>query len=188
MQINKKMNLVVTVETDNGNVYVHSRPLMKEVYKENFLALSKTYAAIFGQGLSIIAGPRSAYYMLEAICKQSEVWEGERGVKNTLVREIIRNSTAILPIEGKGWEEMPLEVAIERGHIDDDEVLGELVFFMCVSAVNKRSQIAEVMTEASSIWGNAYTSQTSTEWIKSLPTLTKEESTGESQTTSSVPS
>ena len=182
------MNLVVTVETDNGNVYVHSNPLRKEAYKENFLALSKTYAAIFGQGLSIIAGPRAAYFMLEAVCKQSDSWEGARGVKNTLVREIIRNSTAILPAEGKGWEEMPLDVAIERNLIDEDEVLGELVFFMCVSAVNKRSQIAEVMTEASSIWGNAYTSQTATDWIKSLPTLTSDASTGESQTALSVPS
>ncbi|PHI31160.1 hypothetical protein [Budvicia aquatica] len=188
MEISKKLNLVVQVETDSGNIYVHSTPIRKEIYREHFIPLSKTFTAIFSQGLSVIAGPRVAYLMLETVCKDMNIWEGERGVKNTLVQEIIRSSSVIIPVDGRGWDDQPLDVAISRGVVDLDDVMGELVFFTCVSAINKPSQAIRMMDDVSSLWGSVCTSLNCTEWVASLPTSTIAEISGETATISSVPS
>ncbi|VEI69541.1 Uncharacterised protein [Serratia fonticola] len=188
MEISRKMNLVTPVETASGNIYIHSTPITKAVYREHFLTLSKAFAAIFGQGLGVLAGPRVAYLMLERVAKNDEVWEGKTGVKNTLLQEIIRNSTAIVPVDGKGWEEIPLDVAISREIVDEDDVLGEIVFFTCVCAINRPNQVKGLMKEMSSLWNSVYTSQTAMEWAASLPTSTVKESSGATASTLSVPS
>lgn len=188
MEISRKMNLVTPVETANGNIYIHSTPITKAVYREHFLTLSKAFAAIFGQGLGVLAGPRIAYLMLERVAKNDGIWEGATGVKNTLLQEIIRNSTAIVPVEGKGWEEIPLDVAISREVVDEDDVLGEIVFFTCVCAINKPNQVTALMEEVNSLWNSACTSQTAMEWAASLPTSTAKENSGATESTLSVPS
>lgn len=188
MEISRRMNLVMSIDTENGQVYVHSTPISKAVYREHFLPLSKTFAAIFGQGLNVIAGPRVAYLMLERVSKQDGIWDGPSGLYNTLVQEVIRNSTAIVPVEGKGWEELPLDVAMGRGMLEPDDVLGEIVFFTCVYAINKPAQAASLMADVSSLWESVSTSLTSTEWATSLPILTGKEISGETVNTSSVPS
>lgn len=188
MEISRKMNLITPVETDAGTIYVHSVPISKAVYRAHFLPLSKTFAAIFGQGLNVIAGPRVAYMMLENVAKTDGTWEGANGVKNTLVQEIIRSSTAIVPVDGKGWEEIPLDVAIDRDIVDPDDVLGEIVFFTCVFAINKPGQAKSLMQDVNSLWNSVCTSQTAMEWATSLQTSTSSENTGETVSTSSVPS
>ncbi|OMQ26908.1 hypothetical protein [Serratia oryzae] len=188
MEISRKMNLVTPVETANGNIYIHSTPITKAVYREHFLTLSKAFAAIFGHGLGVLAGPRIAYLMLERVAKNDGIWEGATGVKNTLLQEIIRNSTAIVPVDGKGWEEIPLDVAISREVVDEDDVLGEIVFFTCVCAINKPGQATALMEQVNSLWNSVCTSQSSMEWAASLPTLTDKESSGETESTLSVPS
>jgi hypothetical protein len=188
MEISRRMNLVTPIETDAGIIYVHSVPISKAVYRQHFLPLSKTFAAIFGQGLNVIAGPRVAYMMLEDIAKSDKAWDGTHGIKNTLVQEIIRNSTAIIPVEGKGWEEIPLDVAISRDIVDPDDVLGEIVFFTCVYTINKPAQAKSLMEDVSSLWNSVCTSQTAMEWLTSLQTSTNKESSGETESTLSVPS
>lgn len=188
MEINRKMNLVVPVDTDKGRIYIHSTPISKEVYRENFLVLGKVFAQVFGEGLGVISGPRVAYMMLEKIAKDAGAWDGDRGVKNSIISEVIKNSKAIIPIEGKGWDDMPLDVAIDRGHVDPDDVLSELIFFTCVFAINKPAQAIQVMGDVNTLWGSAITSQSSTDWMKSLPTSTPKGSTGKTEITSSVAS
>lgn len=188
MKIARNMNLVTAVETENGTAYVHSMPLSKEVYREHFFILSKTFAAIFSEGLGVVAGPRIAYLMLEKMASDAGVWEGESGIRNTLVNEIIRLSSLVYPVDGKGWDDQPLEVAIEKGIVDPDDVLGELVFFTCVSAINKRDQALSTMEAACGLWGSRITSLSVTDWTASLPTSTPEDSSGATAITSSAPS
>lgn len=188
MKIARNMNLVTAVETENGTAYVHSMPLSKEVYREHFFILSKTFAAIFSEGLGVVAGPRIAYLMLEKMASDAGVWEGESGIRNTLVNEIIRLSSLVYPVDGKGWDDQPLEVAIEKGIVDPDDVLGELVFFTCVSAINKRDQALSTMEAACGLWGSRITSLSVTDWTASLPTSTQEDSSGATAITSSAPS
>ncbi|HCL6004031.1 hypothetical protein N5D10_11220 [Citrobacter freundii] len=188
MKIARNMNFVLPVETDMGQGYIHATPISKEVYRQHFYILSKTFSAIFSEGLGVVAGPRVAYLMLEKICQDQGIWDGASGVKNTLVNEIIRLSNLVYPVEGKGWDTVPLEVAIDREVIDPDEALGELVFFTCVSSINKPHQAKEVMEQVAGMWGSAISSLTLTEWIASLPTSKQPENTGETASKSSVKS
>jgi hypothetical protein len=188
MKIARNMNFVLPVETDMGKGYVHATPISKEVYREHFYILSKTFSAIFSEGLGVVAGPRVAYLMLEKISQNEKVWDGETGVKNTLLNEIIRLSNLVYPVDEKGWDTVPLDVAIERQVIDPDEAVGELVFFTCVSSINKPHQAKEVMDQVAGLWGSAISSSTLTEWIASLLTSTPPASSGETEKTSSAKS
>lgn len=51
MKIARNMNLVAEVETENGQCWVHSTPISKEVYRQHFFILSKVFASIFSEGL-----------------------------------------------------------------------------------------------------------------------------------------
>ncbi|EPC3488015.1 hypothetical protein ACRZCU_000105 [Citrobacter freundii] len=188
MKIARNMNFVLPVETDMGKGYVHATPISKEVYREHFYILSKTFSAIFSEGLGVVAGPRVAYLMLEKISKNEKVWDGDTGVKNTLLNEIIRLSNLVYPVDGNGWDTVPLDVAIKREVVDPDEALGELVFFTCVSSINKPHQAKEVMDQVAGLWGSAISSSTLTEWIASLPTSTPPANSGETEKMSSAKS
>lgn len=188
MKIARNMNLVLTVDTEMGSAYLHAAPISKEVYRQHFFILSKTFSAIFSEGLGAVAGPRIAYLMLEKICTDLKCWDGETGVKNTLVAEIIRLANLVYPVEGKGWDTVPLDVAIEREIIDIDEAIGELVFFTCVSSINKPPQAKGLMEQVNGMWGSVTTSLNLTEWIASLPTSKRKDSSGATEKTSSATS
>lgn len=188
MKISRNMHLVIPVETEMGAAYTHSAPISKEVYREHFFILSKTFSAIFSEGLGVVAGPRVAYLMLEHICKKDGIWEGENGVRNTLVNEIIRLSSLVYPVEGKGWDTKPLEVALDREIVELDEVIGELVFFTCVSSINKPAQAQGLMKEVNGMWNSQTTSLNLTDWMRSLPTSKQADSSGETESTLSAAS
>lgn len=187
MKISRTMHLVVPVELDTGKVYVHSTPISKEIFRQHFFILSKVYAAIFEEGLGNI-GPRVAYMMLEKVSMDAGVWEGETGIKNTLVNEIIRLSNYVYPRSGKGWDDQPLEVAIDKGLIDPDEVLNDIVFFICICAVNKPTEARQVMEASCGVWSSQITYSNVTAWTASLPISDPEDSSGETESTSSATS
>ncbi|MFW0766692.1 hypothetical protein ACN0IV_12715 [Trabulsiella odontotermitis] len=188
MKISRKMNLIIPVETEMGTAYVHATPISKEVYREHFFILGKVFSAIFTEGFGAAAGPRMAYLMLERISIEQKIWEGEHGVSNTLVNEIIRLSNLVYPVEGKGWETKPLEVAIEREIVDVEDVINEIVFFTCVSSINKPGQATELMNMVNGMWNSQISSLTITDWMRSLPTLKPADSSGETESTSSAKS
>ncbi|CAD6037232.1 hypothetical protein [Escherichia coli] len=188
MKISRNMKLIIPVETEAGNAWIHATPISKEVYREHFFILGKVFSAIFSDGLGVVAGPRIAYMLLERMAVNDNVWEGERGVRNTLVNEIIRLATLVYPVEGKGWDTLPLEVAVEREIIDPDDVLGELVFFTCVSSINKPSQVTSMMETVGGVWSSQISSLTLTDWIASLPTSKPGGSSGGTASTSSAKS
>ena len=115
MKISRNLNLIIPVRTEKGNGWIHATPISKEVFKEHFFILSKTFSAIFSEGLGVVAGPRIACLMLERISSDMNIWDGEKGVRNTLVNEIIRLANLVYPVEGKGYDTLPLDMALERG-------------------------------------------------------------------------
>lgn len=188
MKISRNLNLIIPVRTEKGNGWIHATPISKEVFKEHFFILSKTFSVIFSEGLGVVAGPRIAYLMLERLASDMNIWEGEKGVRNTLVNEIIRLANLVYPVEGKGYDTIPLDMALEREIVELDEVAGELVFFTCVSSLNTSEQTEEMMRTVSGMWNSAATSLGLTDWIASLPTLKPTVSTGETVSTSSAKS
>ncbi|ECI2790726.1 hypothetical protein AH775_12910 [Salmonella enterica subsp. enterica serovar Give] len=188
MKIAKNLNLIIPVRTEKGNGWIHATPISKEVFKEHFLILGKTFSAMFSDGLGVVAGPRVAFLMLEKISCDSGIWEGDKGVRNTLVNEIIRLANLVYPVEGKGYDTIPLDMALEREIIDLDEVAGELVFFTCVSSINSPEQAKGTMDVVNGIWSTQCSSLNLTEWIASLPTLKSAASSGATANTSSATS
>ncbi|HAM4766478.1 TPA: hypothetical protein IBW81_004437 [Escherichia coli] len=188
MKISRNLNLIIPVRTEKGNGWIHATPISKEVFKEHFFILSKTFSAIFSEGLGVVAGPRIAFLMLEWISRDSNAWEGDKGVRNTLVNEVIRLANLVYPVEGKGYDTIPLDMALEREIIDLDEVAGELIFFTCVSSINSLEQAKGTMDVVNGIWSTQCSSLNLTEWIASLPTLKSAASSGATANTSSATS
>ncbi|EPW8588054.1 hypothetical protein ACWQE5_000900 [Escherichia coli] len=188
MKIARNLNLIIPVRTEKGNGWIHATPISKEVFKEHFFILSKTFSAIFSEGLGVVAGPRIAFLMLERISRDSNIWEGDKGVRNTLVNEVIRLANLVYPVEGKGYDTIPLDMALEREIIDLDEVAGELIFFTCVSSINSPEQAKGTMDVVNGVWRTQCSLLNLTEWIASLPTLKSAASSGATANTSSATS
>lgn len=188
MKIAKNLNLIIPVRTEKGNGWIHATPISKEVFKEHFFILSKTFSAMFSEGIGIVAGPRIAYLMLERTARDMNIWDGEKGVRNTIVNEIIRLANLVYPVEGKGYDTIPLDMALEREIIDLDEVAGELVFFTCVLSINTPEQAQDTMEMVNGIWSTQCSSLSLTDWIASLPTLNPTASSGATASTSSAKS
>ena len=188
MKISRNLNLIIPVRTEKGNGWVHATPISKEVFKEHFFILSKTFSAIFSEGLGVVAGPRIAFLMLERISRDSNIWEGDKGVRTTLVNEVIRLANLVYPVEGKGYDTIPLDMALEREIIDLDEVAGELIFFTCVSSINSPEQAKGTMDVVNGVWSTQCSLLNLTEWIASLPTLKSAASSGATANTSSATS
>lgn len=188
MKISRNLNLIIPVRTEKGNGWIHATPISKEVFKEHFFILSKTFSAIFSEGLGVVAGPRIACLMLERISSDMNIWDGEKGVRNTLVNEIIRLANLVYPAEGKGYDTIPLDMALERGIVEFDDVAGELVFFTCVSSINTPEQTEQMMLAVSGMWNSRISSLSLTEWIASLPTLKPVDSSGATASTLSATS
>ncbi|MBV8060467.1 MAG: hypothetical protein JO253_02935 [Alphaproteobacteria bacterium] len=189
MKIDKQLNLVCPIETDSGVVYIHSTPIGREVFEKYFLPLSKTFGAIFTEGLQVVAGPRVAAMLLKKVSIEDGVWDGPQGVSSGLMEEIRRLSNVAVPTDA-GWATLPLYDALAKGHLeqrDVDEAENAIVFFTCISLMCKRSEAATFVTGMSEIWGTLTTSSNVTEYARSLPMLTETGTSSPEVKPSSIP-
>jgi hypothetical protein len=186
MKLNKKLNIVLPIERG----HVHAVPISREIFNRYFITLSKTFSALYTENLSVTAGPRVAALLLKKVAQADGEWEGQDGVENGLMNEIIRLANVVLPTD-QGWKSMPLYEAIRQNMLDEDEkaeVENSLVFFTCVSSMHKRTDLDVTLKMMVSLWGGQTTLLDSTEFANSLPTSTPDGSTGEREKASSIPS
>ncbi len=178
MRIDKKLNLVIPVETESkGTVFVHSVPLRRDVFEKYFLIISKTFAAIYAEGLNAIVGPRIAYLMLKKIAQDAEVWDVKGGIQEGLIAEINRTTTVVASGQ-KGWDMQMLSDAIYNSTFSEDEldeIQGAIVFFICASAIHKRDQLAEVLGVMEGLWATSSTLLNCTEYRDYLQKSTQTE-------------
>lgn len=189
MKVDRKLNLVVPIQRPEGPIYVHATPISRDVFERHFLVMSKTFAAIWDQGLHITVGPRIAGLMLKQQAEKLDIWDGEDGVNIGLMAEIRRLSNVAMPGE-KGWSLLPFQIAVDKGQIDPDEaaeVEGELVFFTLECSLRKRAQLPLFVKAMNERWGSRSTPLSDTEYAASLPISTKDESSGEKAKRSSIP-
>lgn len=188
MKIDRRLHLVVPIYDDNletVRAYVHSTPIPRELFETYFMIISQTFSAIFTEGLNVAGGPGCAMVLMKQLALKKRVWEDDVenatiGVKNGLVQEIRRLTNVIVPAD-RGWQQVPLHVAVDRGMIDAEdavEVENAIVFFIVVSAVMKRSQRGDMLASAAGVWDARITSSNSTEFMSSLTTSTGTASSG----------
>lgn len=188
MRINKKLNLVIPVDTEDGTVYVHSTPISREIFEQYFLPISRTFAEIYRQRLDIVAGPRIAMMMLRKAATDLGVLEGPDGVENGLIAEIRRLTNVAIPSD-KGWETYPLQDVISRSLLSEDdisEIEGAVTFFICASAMHRKSELPIILNGMTSLWDAQTTLLGFSEFVTSLRQST-EAKPGTTET-SSVPS
>lgn len=189
MRLDKRLNIVIPVYDDDGKTliaHVHSTPLPAEMVDANFLILAQTFSAVFNQGLGKAAGPGVAMRLLRQIADNTETWtnkDGTPGPAQILVDEIRRLTTVIAHApDKKSWQQIPLQVAVDRGILNSDdksEVENAIAFFIAVSATLPRAQRREMLEDVAGLWGARITPLNCTEWIASLKMSIGTANTGE---------
>lgn len=201
MELNKRLNIVVPVERADGRgiSHVHAMPISRDSFREHFLLISKTFAAIYNQGLGALGGPRVAAMLMRRLAENAVDPQAPADVKlaagqqvEDLLAEIRRLASVAAPgLNGSAREVVPLEEAVRRGALDPDdveEVENILVFFTVSSSMQRGEELATVCSMMSRLWDSQTTLLSCTEFIASLPTSTATAPTGAKETPSSIPS
>lgn len=179
MKINDKLNLVTTVDGDLGTIYIHHTAISYDVFKENFLALTKIHDEINSEGVAL-SGARVAYLMLEKTAKESEI-----NIK-PLINELKRLTNVIVPSSTGNYEPIAFEVAITDGLIDElqhDEVMNAVVFFTCVLQLQRGKPILKhTLSYMKGRWELLTTSLDCVAYLKQLPILTETDNAGKKET------
>jgi hypothetical protein len=181
LKIDKRLNIVVPIETNGGVLQVHCTPLSAEAFDLHFAAIAKVFAIIHGEGYGALAGPRIAAKVLREVARASGSWEGPMGVEEGIINEIRRTSLVVKP----NREKMLLHDAVQKGVLDkaDVDILeNTIVFFIVISAMHRPAVLTKLVEDMCLMWGAHSTSLTSTAWAASLPTSTETASTGATAT------
>lgn len=181
--INKKLNLVLPVETDTGKIWVHSVPISKEVFESNYLLLTKTLANMYANGIGPAFGPRIARLALKDVAKEMN---DEEDISVPLVNEIHRLTNFLMPsTNGAGWQTIPFPEVVQKKLVDDvilSEVENAVIYFIVASAVHLKSELQMALQGLKTNWKAQFISSTVTEYGNSLTTSTPQETTGEKTT------
>jgi hypothetical protein len=180
-KLNRKLNLVQTIETEKGNVYVHTVPISISVFRDNYLPISMAFTEMYVRRLGPIGGPRIAKYLLLDKAKELDV---EAHTQQSLLTEIQR-LTHVIALGNGGWETIPYREAINRGLLGEEEtekVENTIVYFTCASSIGVRAELELTLDGLRTLWGVQTTLLNVTDHMRSLPISTQAASTGENVT------
>lgn len=197
--INKKLNLVLPVETESGKIWVHSVPISREVFESNYLLLTKTLASLYANGIGPAFGPRIARLAIKDVAKEMNE---DEDISVNLINEIQRLTNFLMPSNnGAGWQTIPFHEVVNKKLVDEvliAEVENAVIYFIVASAVHLKSELQMAMQGLKTNWKAQIISSNVTEYGNSLTTLTPQENIGEKTSaapqrpmaprTSSVPS
>jgi hypothetical protein len=191
LNIDRNLNLVLTVETERGYVYVYSVPLNVQIFERFFMTISKAYVAMveLGGEWLIRMGPRVAKRVLERVAKADGSWEGPDGMERGFMNEI-RRTTLVNYVSDNGWDEIPLQLAIDHNILSADDVVeieNAICFFTVVSASETRKKSNALLQVVFGRFGALLTSSTTTELRPTWLTSKTDETTGEKERASSIP-
>ena len=189
MKIDRKLNIVIPVETESkGLIYVHSTPISRDVFEQFYLELGKVFSQCFdaiNQAHLALTAPQLAYPALKTMAIKAGNWEE---VKKGLINEIVRLTNVMITGE-KGWESIPLDLAIKREILNEDEeseVLSALTFFTAICRVAPKDLRMSFLEMAGSLRSWVLTSSDSTEYLNGLTISAKIVVTGKKAKESSI--
>jgi hypothetical protein len=176
-KIDEQLNVVIPV----AGMKIHCMPISYEIFEKYFFILSKTFNALYSEVGPMVA-PRVAYLTLKRIAENDGSWEGQEGIKNGLMNEIIRLSNVAVPVDGKGWEQLPLYEVLQQGKLtakQKAEVLNEAVFFTVASCLYQEKMLRPHLEALLTFWSAQITVSSFMEYMNSLQTSTATANTGE---------
>jgi hypothetical protein len=180
MKIDSKLNLVVPVDTEEGEettIYFHHTLILKDTFVRYHFAMAAALNKLLSNNMQVM-GPKIAAFTLEEIAKELGQWEDNHdrkfiGIENGLMAEIKR-LTNVITYTPQGWMPMPVADAISRKLLDEEdwqEASQRIVFFTLISnMVPKmvRATLLEIMHES---WNTQSVLLNCTAWANSLPML-----------------
>lgn len=187
VKINRKLNLVLQVDSAKGRLHVHSVPISRAMFEQHFLVIARALTQIYNNGLGLLFGPRVAKLMLIREAEAMGDNEIDR-VNMGLLPEIDRLTNVLVPNE-RGWENLPYETAKKRGIIDEEtqvEIENAIIYFTCASSIHLQSEVPTAVAGLRQFLGADTTLLNVTEYRNSLPTSTPVVITGESVTSTIV--
>jgi hypothetical protein len=177
--ISRKLNIVLPpIETKDGELYIHSTPVGRQVFESCYRSMAKTVAGLVSEGIGPITGPSVALLALQS--EADLLGEGDK-VSGLFMSEVRRLTNCA--IAGKD-EIFPYAVALQRNLLDEDqasEVENILVYFTLVSWIRLPSGLSSSMglDGLQQLWRAQTTSSDLTAFMRSLPTSTPVVNTGE---------
>lgn len=178
--IDARLNFVIPIYDGEGDTttiraHVFAAPISRAVFETHYIVLSKTFAAIMGDGYGSMAGPRIAALLLRTVAEREYGKEDALQQVAPLLQEI-RRLTNVLVCENNEWAMIPYETARANPTIlspdDVSEVDNTLVFFTSVSAMLKRNVLRHNLEWAAKMWAAQVSSLSIMEYRASLLTST----------------
>ncbi len=178
MQINEAVNLVVPV----GDKQAFHVPVTREVFEANYRILAATKAALSSKGIyyQMDAGPKIAALTLRDEARKDAEERGDtddngvgRDVMAKAILSEIKRLTTILCPSAAGFDMLPVDAAIQGGHIDADdwrEAESAIVFFTCLYALSAKAMKTKTAEAVASILQGLTTSSSLSEFCDSLRT------------------
>src|ERR1700744_3586996 len=130
--IDKKMNLVLTIEQETGQVqpkvadgkpvleggrpvmepvlrklYAHSAPILEETYERYALLLAEVITTVYGKNFGVGMAGRVALLLIRQLAQREDTLED---VEQGLINEIERLTSVIALHPENGWQPVPLAV------------------------------------------------------------------------------
>ena len=180
MRIDRRLNLVLPLDTKSGEVYVHSTPISRPLFERHHRVIAKAVDRMVQDGTLRISGPRIAALTLRDVAMDTPArggamseWDAPDGVELGLLAEIRRMTNVVMRTE-RGWETLPYDAAVRERRIDEDdaaEVELALCFFTCLSWIVRTGDQEGVMMAGIRMHFEALaTSLNCTDYAASLPT------------------
>lgn len=182
--ISRRLNIVLPpVETEKGLLYIHSQPVGRSVFDACYRPMARAMSTLISDGIGPITGPSVA--MLQLLSEADLMGDGDK-VRNLLMSEIRRlTNCALVGGDKPGSDnQLPYAVACQQKLLDEDqqsEVENILVYFTLASWVRIPAGLSSGMglEGLQQLWNVQISSSTLTEYMRSLPTSTPDENTGE---------
>lgn len=180
----KSLNLLISVHDDDGELHqLYGQPVTREFFDRYYDLLAVVHAEVIGQ-YHLTTGPSLCLNILRTV---AEI-KGCPARAEEIISEILCTASVALPTEGAGLQVYPLEVAVNRGWLDErdrDFLLSHLVFFTCISHISSPSMARSTAGHMAYLWQWSTTSWSASEWESSLMTQPTPETSGERATASS---
>lgn len=188
MVIDRKLTLVIPVDTDKGEAIVRSSPVSAAFFRRHFLVISKTFARLHNEGLGITAAPRIAAMMLAHVEREQLGLspDDEAAPASPIMAEIGRRTMVTFP----GDQSVPWDQVVSAKMLTEDdieEVQNAIVFFTVASSMYHRRDAEEMISGAARLWGARLESSTPTGSPNSSPTSNANANSGATGTRSSFP-
>lgn len=180
VSINKKLNLVIPVDTDTGRIWVHSVPISREIFESNYLLLTRTLSNLYANGIGPAMAPRVSKLVFMDTAKEMDE---KTDISSSLLQEIYRLTNFLMPgTGGHGWQTIPFGEVKAKKLIDEQqisEVENAVVYFIVASALHLKNELPMAYQGLKSIWNAETTFSSVTQYGNSLTTSTPIDNTGE---------